>query len=68
MDDVAVTYGYAETEVVGYSFEGRKMQVIKICKDGCGNKPAIWIDGGILLHFKHTIILIYITKYRILNY
>ena len=52
MDDVTASYDYAETEVIGYSFEGRKMQVIKICKGECGNKPAIWIDGGILLHLK----------------
>ena len=68
MDDVAVSYDYAETEVIGYSFEGRKMQVIKICKGGCGNKPAIWIDGGILLYLKYIIILVYIAKYCILNY
>ena len=23
------------------------MKVLKICKDACGHKPAIWIDGGI---------------------
>ena len=23
------------------------MKVLKICKDTCGHKPAIWIDGGI---------------------
>ena len=22
------------------------MVVLKICRGGCGNKPAIWIDGG----------------------
>lgn len=50
MDDIAAMYDFVETEVIGYSFEGRKMQVIKICKDGCGIKPAIWIDGGISLY------------------
>lgn len=47
MDDVAALYDFVETEVIGYSYEGRKMQIIKICKNGCGSKPAIWIDGGI---------------------
>ena len=23
------------------------MRVLKLCKDGCGNKPAMYIDGGI---------------------
>ena len=23
------------------------MRLMKICKGGCGNKPAMWIDGGI---------------------
>ena len=49
MDDVASTYDFVETEVIGHSFEGRKMQVIKICKDGCGTKPTIWIDGRIFI-------------------
>ena len=22
------------------------MRLAKICKGGCGNKPAMWIDGG----------------------
>ena len=34
-------------ENIGKSYEGRDMQVLKICKDTCGHKPAIWIDGGI---------------------
>ena len=23
------------------------MRLMKICQGGCGNKPAMWIDGGI---------------------
>ena len=23
------------------------LQVLQVCRGGCGNKPAIWIDGGI---------------------
>ena len=34
-------------ESIGKSYEGRDMKVLKICKDTCGHKPAIWIDGGI---------------------
>ena len=34
-------------ENIGKSYEGRDMKVLKICKDTCGHKPAIWIDGGI---------------------
>jgi len=47
LDDVAALYDFVETEVIGQSWEGRDLKIIKICKDGCGNKPAIWIDGGI---------------------
>ena len=46
MDDIADTYDFAETEVIGHSYEGREIKIIKICKEGCGSKPAIWIDGG----------------------
>ena len=49
LDDVAAQYDFVETEVIGQSWEGRDLKIIKICKDGCGNKPAIWIDGGSLL-------------------
>ena len=53
LDDVAARYDFVETEVIGQSWEGRELKIIKICKDGCGKKPAIWIDGGslILNHF-----------------
>jgi len=34
-------------ESIGQSYEGREMKVVKICKGGCGAKPAMWIDGGI---------------------
>ena len=48
LDDLAAQYDFVETEVIGQSWEGRDLKIIKICKDGCGNKPAIWIDGGSL--------------------
>lgn len=47
LDEVSSMYDFAETEVIGTSYEGRDMKVLKLCKDGCGNKPAIWLDGGI---------------------
>ena len=46
MDEVADMYDFAETEIIGQSYEGRDLKIIKICKGGCGNKPAIWLDGG----------------------
>ena len=38
-------------EVVGQSYEGRDIRVAKVCKGGCGNKKAVWIDGGIHARF-----------------
>ena len=32
---------------IGKSYEGRNLTLIKVCKGGCGKKPAIFIDGGI---------------------
>ena len=46
MDELAAKYDFVETEVIGQSYEGRDMKILKICKGGCGNKPAIWLDGG----------------------
>ena len=46
MDDLATQYDFVETEVIGQSWEYRDLKIIKICKGGCGNKPAIWLDGG----------------------
>ena len=48
MDYLAKTYpGWVSTEVIGNSFECRSMRVLKVCRGGCGGKPAVWIDGGI---------------------
>ena len=46
MDEVAANFDFAETEVIGSSYEGRDMKIMKICQGGCGNKPAVWLDGG----------------------
>ena len=43
-------------EVVGQSYEGRDIKVAKVCKGGCGNKKAVWIDGGIHARFTITIL------------
>ena len=40
-------YDFVNTEVIGTSFEGRNMRVVKVCKGGCGTRKAVWIDGGI---------------------
>ena len=38
----------ASIEEIGTSYEGRKMRVFKICKNGvCGKKPAICINSGV---------------------
>ena len=53
LDDLANQYDFIETEVIGQSWEGRDLKIVKICKGGCGKKPAIWIDGGSRTFFKH---------------
>ena len=40
------TTTYVSWESMGTSFEGREIRVVKICKGGCGNKPAMYIQGG----------------------
>jgi len=46
-DYLESTYDFCETENIGETFEGQQMIVMKVCKGGCGNKPAMWIDSGI---------------------
>ena len=41
------TYDFICMESIGKSYEGSEMVIAKVCKGGCGNKPAMWIDGGI---------------------
>ena len=43
LDEVASQYDFVETEVIGQSWEGRDLKIVKICRGGCGHKPAIWI-------------------------
>jgi len=47
LDYLEETYDFVSTETIGDSYEGRPMRVVKVCKGGCGSKPAVWIDGGI---------------------
>jgi len=39
-------YNYTSIKSIGKSYQQRDMQVLQVCKGGCGNKPALWIDGG----------------------
>jgi len=47
LDYLEETYDFISTEEIGQSYEGRSMRVVKVCVGGCGNKSAVWIDGGI---------------------
>jgi len=47
LDYLEATYDFVSTESVGKSGQGTEMRVAKLCKGACGDKPAIWIDGGI---------------------
>merc|ERR1711970_1130919 len=47
LDYLEETYDFVSTEVIGQSYEGRDMRVVSVCRGGCGNKKAVWIDGGI---------------------
>ena len=39
-------YEGASAEVIGQSYEGRDMVVLKFCEAQCGENPIMWIDGG----------------------
>jgi len=41
------TYDFVTLETIGQSYAGVDMTIAKVCRGGCGNKPAMWIDGGI---------------------
>ena len=34
-------------EVIGHTYEGREHRVVKICRDGCGAKNVMYVQGGI---------------------
>merc|ERR1712013_542117 len=45
LDYLETTFDFVTTESLGKSYEGSDMRVAKVCKGGCGNKPAMWNDG-----------------------
>lgn len=51
-DYLESNYPFVSTEVIGQSYEGRDMKVVKVCKGESGNKKAVWIDGGIHARYK----------------
>ena len=43
----SANFDYVSSEVIGQSYEGRDLRLLKICTDGCNDaKPAMYIDGG----------------------
>ena len=38
---------FVSQEIIGQSFDGLPIILVKICHRFCGNKPAMWIDGGL---------------------
>jgi murein tripeptide amidase MpaA len=51
---LAITYpDICQTEVIGRSFEGRDLKLLKVSTGGESNKPAIWIDGGEYVSILH---------------
>jgi len=44
LDEMYGWFDYLETT---YDFIETEMIVLKVCRGGCGNKPAMWIDSGI---------------------
>ena len=47
LDYLETTYDFVSTEVIGQSYEERDMRLAKVCRGGCGDKPSVWVDGGI---------------------
>ena len=41
LDYLESTYDFVTTEIIGKSFEGQDMRVAKVCREGCGDKPAV---------------------------
>ena len=42
-DYLETNFEFCETEIIGQTYEGQNMIIMKVCKGGCGNKPAMWI-------------------------
>ena len=46
LDYLESTFDFVSTESIGLSYEWRDMRIARVCRGGCGNKPAMWIDGS----------------------
>ena len=44
----AKSKGHTATEVIGKTYEGRDIKVFKVCRGGCGKKPLIFIESGMM--------------------
>lgn len=51
-------------EFLGKSFEGRKLELVKISKNPEANNPIIFIDAGEILHLKNFLFLEYSLRLR----
>ena len=51
------------TETIGQSYEGTDLRIAKICRGGCGNKPAMYIEGGIHVGFLKIILNTFFRNY-----
>lgn len=47
LDYLEATYDFVTTQSIGETYEGRDMRIARVCRGTCGEKPAVWIDGGI---------------------
>merc|ERR1712168_1184381 len=43
MDQLEESYNFVSSEEYGRSYEDRPLRVLKVCKDGCGEKPIFFI-------------------------
>ena len=72
-DYLETTYDFCQTEIIGQTYEGQNMIIMKVCKGGCGNKPAMWIGRSsinyiwILFLILYKISNQYLTTYLLLN-
>ena len=46
LDYLEATYDFVTTQSIGETYEGRDMRIARVCRGICGEKPAVWIDGG----------------------
>ena len=47
LSELNSTHNSVSLETIGKTYEGKDLQVIKICQNKqCGRNPAVWLDGG----------------------